>query len=70
MVLGGSHKELVISVEKLYISGSGLVLKVMILDPTEAVLLYSEMIWLVELFKVLCLKFYLMPMQSVGDTEV
>lgn len=31
-------------------------LKVMILDPTEAVLLYSEMIWLVELFKVLCLK--------------
>ena len=42
----------------------------MILDPTEAVLLYSEMIWLVELFKVLWLKFYLMPMQSVGDTEV
>lgn len=70
MVLGSSHKELVISVERLYISGSVSVLKVMILAPTEAVLLYSEMIWLVELFKVLWLKFYLMLMQSVGDTEV
>lgn len=69
-ILGSFHKVLRISVENSYIFGSVSILK----DDDlgfyqfwwETRLLYSETIWLIEVFKALWLKLYLIPMQSMG----